>query len=1343
MSPYSLAIRDIESDVAQFMMNYAESSHNKYNEGGRSSRNSRQQNGENAEKSLQNEETIISHSSNGLPDQNKRLSGVSQTSMPISLADDATEIIEAKQEVEAAFQNSSLQHHRKVTLSGQKGVYTDNQSGSELDVTFSVENHQPGHHMPNAPQHMPRLDSRGMLKQSPQEHYVGPADGIYAVPQPSPLRQKKKLQRKLTETDDINNGYMNEKQGIKQQTIQERISVQSESQSAAIDTLHHIQPVSQQIHKIHSKQGGKWHDDHAWYDDPVTGSVAKQQLQHINPNRDFKKQSDVPKQGGKGPHEKIRQRHPENRLPPPWIRQQQRMHGEAWVERQPVYRIRQPPRHRHQLHSSVGPFDHEADVILIPRFVKRYPQLRVPHLRVDSPHIALDTHYPRTPSPPIPAIVSGQHPQGQQKDTKFSTLPGHIDYSRRPYNRMSHYYRAHPGHKSPNYKKQSTQQQKSGESLDNDFSSMTADGRPEVHNTPHNNKKNKGDQPKSISVSESDDVIVRNAKAYHSANRPRSEIIPSPSDQYHRQQRIYPVAIGNGIRAGPAFDPYRAQSMSAIDSFPDRRLGKRQEFSSHNEIMVRRRPYGVEDDMDGHYSVANALAYAAVAVLASVAGSHYRQQYMMMVPTNRQQYQRQTRLTVPRKGPGAMIAEAYETGSTVDNQPSESSVYFKSHHYPGQQMRNTYMTQEQRVIKDRKRKPVIQSSKVKKKDKKIIHKTSHSTTASELEPVPEDEYEYNYEMERKALSSWTEDDEDIKEMREINTMPAIYNTSDNHRVSGKDIREAYQTSKQNAWASMSTIPSSSQRNVQIQQWAIDNGPKMRTSKAAARVSSTGTHQLAVQSSHPRQHKVLATAQIHSRQLFVNRPAKTKSRRIGESEDNLNMWWSTTTASNSVHLQNPLPKSAAVTDWQTASVQSHHKNSAIDVHVASPQPQQTSEEVSTSIGTSFSQSRPTVDVGGIHVGQPSVTQFGTVEAVASSRLRPAQAQASVLVTEPPLAPPVPSHLATTSATLNPWMIRQTSPPTSTMLETGGTSLEPVNEEDVLATSIVRSVSRQSTRKSVGSTDAYLGLMTSADVRDELTKKEAELMKLQSIHRSLSGLQQKEDEKQTDDASDGSSNSDIELMAEPMAVVNRSISQNEALLLQQETVRRQSLSAATNLEVLDKEIQELKMMVPARDDFITPTPSQLTSPDATLTRDIGMAARAGSVARQGMPEKGQRAFARMINRETRTDNRPSPLPSRHISISDIPLEAPLKPAGLNSGTRVSEATIQSTETTDSPSMVRSVSAGGAYSHYNVKRDTSYKIGAIGPSVLAEKLKMAKASEERNEAIAGDVVMRQTGE
>lgn len=1377
MSPYSLAIRDMESDVAQFVMHYAETGPGSDQEIRQKSKKTSQQNGEIMDS--MEEEEIITHPDVGFPGQNRRLSTASQTSMPRTLADDAFEITEARREVEMALKNgpvqpghalmsaARLQHRRE----SQQGVGGDiHQSGSDLDLVFSVEDHEPGHEMPDTPEGMLRIDSKGMLKPSAPDHFEGPLGGQYARPEHVPSRkQRGETKPKLTDMEGIDNDYMPEQEDTRPQVQPKKVSTSSGPHYAEPTVVIH-RPGGPES-KTARGNPAKWHDDHGWYDDPSADEEERQRGRHPDPNRGYNRPMLPPQRPIRVPNDDRRQFHPGHHPPPPWVQRQQKMHREAWqmqhhMERQQIPRARPsprgpPPRGPPSRHYGVGPFDHEADVILIPRVVKRYHRLRVPPQPQyqPQPHVAA---YPRhTPSPHSPGTHANQPAWSRDDDIKFTTLPAHIDYSRRAYDRMSHFQRAHPGYRPPTNSNGQIQRRKgSDKSLDSEYSTTTATGQPAQRPTPKTRRKNKIKPP--LPVSASDDAI-RNRRMGHLMARPHSEIVSS--DRYHGPQRTHLITRLGYPRNGPMFDPYHAQSTSALDSPPDRKLVKRREFSSHNEAMARRKLY--EEDVDDHYNVPNALAFAAVAVLAAVAGNPYKRQGPML-PTAKRQQHRQLDSGVSKKGPGALMAEAYETGAPVEDLPGESSVYFRSQQFSGRQVPSQYMSQEQRVTKGSKGNAIEPSKEKKKKvtkSKKISRKTSYSSTASELQPVPEDEFEYNYEMERNEEAHWAEE-EDTEGQEEKEKAFGI------QRLSGKDISEAYKTSRQNMWATMPLSTASEDFQVQHQQKA--SGPTMRASQAAFRVRPTGTQQLQAWSTQPpgqassslhiqsRQPVVRTGTRIQQLQAWSTQPsdhasssfhiqstqpvvgwsAKTKPG-TSEGEDNLDMWWSTRTATGYSYPKHPsLGSTGLVVHHHHASSSSRHRHlgAVIDLGVTSAQPHlsqiTTSEEVPAE-SSDDSQPEPgaVVGVAGIHVGHPSVKHFGTVEAAASSRPRTAEAQASVVVAGPPVAPPVPSHLvATATGKLDARLVRQTSPPTAKVLAGAGTALEPVEEEQGLMTAARCSAGRRSSKRSTEDLDDYLGAMTSADIKDELTKKEAELM---TIHRTLSRHGHRDD---NDDRSD-----DDEMLAEPTTVGTRLVHQNEAMLMRQEALRQHTASVSSHVEQLDRELQELRMMVPARDDFLTPKGSQPTSPDSTLVRGMQMTDGGAMVMQQqAVAPAGQRAFTKMIGRGPGAAEGMARFAGRNVSLSQIPLETPLPlHTDGTQGRKVNEAMIHFTEDTDSPSMIRSTSASGMYYHFDAtERDSSYKIGAIGPSVLAEKLKMAKATEGRNEAIAGDMVMRQIG-
>ena len=1308
MSPYSLAIRDMESETAEFVMLYAESGPGQETEIGQDVKDNRRQiSQQNREMESSDDEEIK------LPSQNRRLSNtLSQTSMPRTLADDAFEITEARKEVEMALQSGSGQSREafmapaglKERHLGRLGA-ADNaqQSGSELDLVFSVEDCEPGKGMPDTTGVL-KVDSKGILKMSAPEHYEGPRGGVYTHPQHVPSRKQKKAKSKskLTETEGIDSNYVPEREDTGQNVNSRKLSTSSGPHYAE-PVIMIRQPGGQ---KVDPKKLSTSSNPH--YTEPIVvvrqpgGPVPRRTGGNKYADPDYDRlMHPVPiatraPPGRRPPY--VEYRPPQARL---LVQQQQRMHHESqyvnpWMERQPIGHTQLPHRGQHPQYRGIGPFDHEADIILIPRVIKRYPRLRThdqPQFQPKS--VAYQSH-----SPDPPGSSRKQPPRNGNDNIKFSTLPSHIDYSRRPYDRMSHYQRAHPGYRPPTDSDgQHLRHRPSDKSRGSEYSTSIVDDRPEERPTPKTRKKNKISSP--IPVSDSDDVLYRHTRVGDPRNRPHSEIIA-----YYGPQRGHPIPRSEYPQNGPVFDPYRAQSMSALDSSLDHKLVKQREFSSHNELTARHRMY--EDDVDDFYSVSNALAYAAIAVLAAVAGIPGKQRGPMMASRGSRQKYGQMNAVVPSKGPGRMVADAYATGAAFEN-PSAIS---KSQHFNGQKIPAQYLRQEQRMSKGSKGKATEQSNEKKKsaKNKKMGHKTSHSSIGSSLKPVPEDEFEYNYEMERSAGAHWTEED-NSEEHDEKEKGGRV------HRVSGKDISEAYKNSKQNVWATVPISPSA---------------PTLQTSQATSRVSPAGTKQFKVWSGQP-QHPMSSTVQIQSRQPGVS--LSTKSRpEAGESEDNLDVWWSTATASGYSYPKHPSFVSTGIAKSHhhtSASAQSRH-NTVIDYHVASGQPQFRSvDEVSASVVNSLPR-HGVVGVSGIHVGHESATHFSTVEAAASSRPRTAEAQASVVVAGPPPAPPVPSHLvASGTGTLDTRLTRQASPPTTKVLSGAGTALEPV-EEERLQTVGVRSASKRSTKRSTGDLDDYLDSMTSAHIKDELSKKEAELMQLQSLHRSFSGHGHKEDE------------DDSEMMAEPISIGARSVQQDEAMLVRQETLRQRTEPSPSHVEQLDRELQELKMLVPQRDDFMTPQGSQPTSPDSSIERGFYSANGGTSPMHQEVIAAAeQRAVIQTVAKGPGAEEGQGRFAPRNVSISHMESPLALHTDGRQ-GRKVNEATIESSEDSPNPNMVRSGSSyNGMYYHFDGSdRDTSYKIGAIGPSVLAEKLKLAKATEGRNEAIA-DIVVRQTGQ
>jgi hypothetical protein len=1230
MSPYSLAIRNIESETAEFVMDYAQNSPAKQGQTEQDTTGkARHTSQQNREMESSDDEEIK------LPRQDRRLS---QTSMPRTLADDAFEITEARKEVEMALQSGSgeestepagLKERHRSRLGATDNAH---QSGSELDLVFSIEDHEPGQGMPNTAGVL-KVDSNGMLKMSVPEHYEGPKGGLYAQPQHIRKQKKAKSKSKLAEMDGIDDKYVQEGENTGQKLHSRKVS----GPHYAEPIIGSRQPSGQRVYP------NKLPASVPHYSEPIVvvhqpGEPSSRGTENRHPDYDSVERSAptrVPPGSRRPPYAGYHP--PQSRL----LIHQQRMYESQHVNPwQSVGYRRLPPQGQYPGYRGVGPFDHEADIILIPRVIQRYPRLRAHDQLQFYPHSV--AHQRHSPSPS--GSPEKQSPRRESSNTKFTTLPAHMDYSRRPYDRMSHYQRAHPGYNPP--------AKSDGQHLRHRPNDKLSTGNVSDYPTPKTRRKNHIPSP--IPVSDSDDVLFQHTRVGDPQTRPHSAVIP-----YYEPKRMYSIPRSGYPQNGPVFDPYRAQSMSALDSSLDHRLVKQREFSSHNELTARNRMY--QDDMDDSYDVSKALAYAAVVVLAAIAGIPYKQKGPMMILRQGPPMYRQMNAVVPSRAPVRMIAEPFDT--------RDSSAHSK-----GQQA--GHWRQEDKMTKGRKGKATEKTTREKKKSpksKKSGPKTSHSSLASSLKPVPEDEFEYNYEMERNTGVHWTEEENTEEPAGKENAGNA-------HRVSGKDISEAYKSSKKSAWATMPFSPSA---------------PTLLTNQATSHVSPADTRQFKVWTGQPQHPVSSSVAQIYSRQPAVSLSSKSRPE-AGESEDNLDVWWSTTTASGYSYPKHPslVPAETTMSHHHTSASTHTHHNTIIDYHVASTQPKfKPLDETSASVPH-----HGVVGVRGIHVGRESATHFSTVEATSSSRPRTAEAQASVVVMGPPPAPPVPSHLVGSDTGITETrMIRQASPPTAKVLTGTGTALEPVEEERLQNVGI-RSASKRSTKRTSSGLDDYLGSMTSAHIKDELSKKEAELMQLQSLHRSFSKRGHEDEE-------------DNEMMSEPTSIGGRPVKQDEAMLMRQESLRQKTVSSASHVQQLDRELQELKMLVPGRDDFMTPQGSQPTSPDSSMEKGLYMTSGSTSPMHQ---DAGQRALLQTVGKSPGAEEGQDRFTSWSVSMDD------------------------------SPKMVHSGSSysGMYYPFDGSEGDNSYKRGAIGPSVLAEKLKMAKATEGRNEAVA-DVVVKQTGQ
>ena len=1220
MSPYSLAIQNQDSEVAQFVMEHAEEDRGDGLPSDRPSSSVLRVRSPNRGSMRFNSKTT---STTEDPDT-KRLS------IPRTLETDAFEINEAQREVQMMLQNAEGPLQPGVALEAAAELTTrrlslvretddSKKSDSDLDVAFDVENHSPPsgeEGMPDTGEGLLRLDSRGMLRQKRSEgveHFVGPRGDVYASP--ARLRKRSKPKPNLVNVDGIDEEYGGAAEATKKMSV-----------------------MSGPFEEVESGAGGKWYDEHAWHDEgrppvdevhsPAAGVIRYTRVEQ-RPNRGPPPPRPIPyyeyQRGG-------RNRPPPSRRPAHVVYGTPPSSRRVFVARRrapppPSTRFRGPPPPPLQRHQprTVGPFDNEADIILKPRIVKSH---FLAHPRIHPPH------------------------------------------SRVAYETRKHQVAA---------------RQTSDNSLTSEYSTTTSPGSTMYRPAP--GKRHGGDA-----------VIVKR-RARGGGGVGRGHRVRPVSDfyyQYGHQNGFAgqpPAAAGR--RVAPRENLFPARSMPVIaHQAPERRIKR---TGSHDDGTIHRRGGGGGVDENEVSALAIGCASAAVVVLAAVAGTRMKRSgFLGSLYGSR-------RRDAASSGIGSKIAAAYETGSPLGEIPSESSIVFGSQSTSGGE-------------KNRKG-----------KKKGLGKKTSRSTiNSSELHPVPEDEWEYNYETERES-TGWAagEEGEGLGDGDEIVRSPT-------GQLSGKDITEAYRTATRATSSFKARANAAQTRLLALDDddddvAAVDDAVNLSASEARARLVGGGGGRLANNSHIRTRARPIGEEPVPTIVQSANHRSATggfsaKLSTLRNRDDGGITWWS----SDAVQR-----RQLAETGGQIAVQAQVHRQmetverrerigTVIDLHAAggggtawTTDSSVTATARRTTGSDSFSSLPPPSS-------QPAAFQYSTVEAAASSRQRNAEAEASLIVSGgdgPPIAPPLqPDALAESIAAA----ARLPSPPAAKVLEGVGTTLETVTEEEEGMMHVRGGESRRR-KKTVGEMEAgYLTTTSSILLREELAKKEAELRQVRSMHRQLSLKRGETMEFDDDDDDDDDDDSLVAVDARVAEGTRRR--QSEAELVRQITMGRTDSGASANLEALERELQELRAFVPARDaeDFLTPVgsdPSSPTTTTATTTKNV-------------------RAFTLLKGAEER--NR---LADEGLSaLSHLPLHAPTALHATAVSPTIAEMTAaeaKSHDATDSPVLVRGVSQ--PLGQPDVV-DTSYRVGAIGPSVLAEKLKIAKATETRNEALAGEVVSGQ---